>query len=86
MSLKRLFVQTDDAPQPSGGKRKAKAEAVIAGLSTAELREWIDQYMYVIGRSLSEYSKNPTAKGYLDEAVEAARLLNICMQRLAGRL
>lgn len=84
MSLKRLFVQTD-GPQPSGGK-KSKAEAIIAGLSTAELREWVDQYIYVIGRSLSEYSKNPTAKGYLDEAVEASRLLHLCMQHLAGRL
>lgn len=84
MSLKRLFIQTGDGPQPSGGNKKA--EALIATLSTAELREWVDQYIYVIGRSLSEYGKNPTAKGFVDEAVEASRLLHICMQHLGSRL
>lgn len=80
MSLKRLFIQTDDGrPQPG-----RKAEAVIATLSPAQLREWVDQYIYVIGRSLSEYSKNPTERGFMDEAVEASRLLNLCMERLAA--
>lgn len=83
MSLKRFFVQTDEGPQPGG---KSKAEALIANLSNAELREWVDQYIYVIGRSLAEYSKNPTARGYMDEAVEASRLLHLCMQHLSQRV
>lgn len=82
MSLKRLFVQTGDGPRPAGGK----AEAIIATLSTAELREWVDQYIYVIGRSLAEYSKNPTVRGYMDEAVEASRLLHLCMQHMSSRV
>lgn len=81
MSLKNLFIQTGAGPQPKG-----KAEARIAMLSVAELREWVDQYIYVIGRSLAEYSKNPTARGYLDEAVEASRLLHVCMQHLNQRV
>ena len=82
MSLRRFFVQTDDGPRPAGGK----AEAIIATLSNADLREWVDQYIYVIGRSLNEYSKNPTERGFMDEAVEASRLLHLCMQHLSQRV
>lgn len=81
MSLRdRLFIQPGGDPRPGG-----KAEGRIAVLSTAELRDWIDQYIYIIGRSLSEYSKDPTRREFLDEAVEASRLLHLCVKAVKER-
>ena len=84
MILKRFFVQS--SKEPRSIRHSAKTEARIAMLTNADLREWIDQYMYVIGRSLSEYAKDPRRREFLDEAVEAGHYLNICLEHLTGRV
>jgi len=82
MSLRKFFVQGDE-PRPKGNP---KAEARIAALSTGELRDYIEQYLYIVGRSLTEYSKDPTNRALFDEAVDAGRLLNLCLEAMACKL
>lgn len=53
-------------------------------LSTSELIPWVDQCLFLQGRALSEYQKQPKPE-YLEEALGAAHISVVLISELQNR-
>jgi hypothetical protein len=66
-------------------REKTKLEERVSKLPTVDLVGWADQALYGIGRNLSGYQRDPSAKELFEEARMGAEALLVVLNEIKSR-